>query len=125
MNKVLLSRTKGAQFLRKQIVDDIVCGYYWEEDALIRYNISANRLIAWMRKFGFKSSLKPQCTMAEQGPISIREENKQLKEEVDQLRHALKDAQMKNAYYDWIVKTAEKELGIDIEKKYDSKQYRR
>jgi hypothetical protein len=57
--KLLFSRRKEAQLLRKQIFNDLVCGYYSDEEALGYYGISPNQLIAWMRKLGLTSRLKP------------------------------------------------------------------
>jgi hypothetical protein len=51
--KLLLCRGKGAQLLRKQLINDIVCGYYSEVDAVRHYGISTNLLIAWTGQTGF------------------------------------------------------------------------
>ena len=66
--KLLLSCGKGAQLLRKQLINDIVCGYYSEEDAVRHYGVSPNRLIAWMRKLGLKSSLNPRKKISGAAP---------------------------------------------------------
>ncbi len=120
--KLLFSRRKGAQLLRKKIINDLVCGYYSEEDALRYYGISPNQLIAWMRKLGLTSRLKPNKNQAVERKLTPQEEIKQLKDQLKQTQKTLSDAQMMNGYYQQVIEVAEREFRIEIEKKSDTKQ---
>jgi hypothetical protein len=42
--ELLFSRRKGAQLLRKQLINDIVCGYYSEEDAIRYYGLNSKKV---------------------------------------------------------------------------------
>jgi hypothetical protein len=120
--ELLFSRRKGAQLLRKQLINDIVCGYYSEEDAIRYYGISPNQLIAWFRKLGLTSRLKPNKHQVVERKVSPQEENEQLKQQLKEMQRVLKDAQLKNAYYQQVIQVAEREFRIEIEKKSATKQ---
>jgi hypothetical protein len=120
--KLLFSPRKGAQLLRKQIINDLVCGYYSEEDALSYYGISANQLIAWMRRLGLTSRLKPNKNQVVERKLTPQQEIKQLKDQLKQTQKTLSDAQMMNGYYQQVIEVAEREFRIEIEKKFDTKQ---
>ena len=120
--KLLFSRRKGTQLLRKKIINDLVCGYYSEEEALRYYGISPNQLIAWMRNLGLTSRLKPNKNQVVERKLKPEEEIKQLKDQLKQTQKILSDAQMMNGYYQQVIEVAEREFRIEIEKKSDTKQ---
>lgn len=123
--KLLFSRRKGAQLLRKKIINDLVCGYYSEEDALRYYGISPNQLIAWMRKLGLTSRLKPNKNQIVEHKLTPQEEIKQLKDQLKQTQKILSDAQIMNGYYQQVIDIAEREFRIEIEKKSATKQLKK
>jgi predicted glycosyltransferase len=87
-----------------------------------RPGISANQLIAWMRKLGLTSKLKPNKNQVVERKLTPQEEIKQLKDQLKQTQKTLSDAQMMNGYYQQVIEVAEREFRIEIEKKFDTKQ---
>lgn len=125
MEHLFLYRMQEHELTMRQMVEEIKAGTLNILQAAAKYQVNRSTVKRWLAKIENegqqKVSLGPQeapKTVVEQ--IASRADK--LEGKVKELEKALKEAQMKALYYSTLVKVAEQELGIDIEKKSVTKQ---
>jgi len=125
MEHLFLYRMQEHELTMRQMVEEIKAGTLNILQAAAKYQVNRSTVKRWLAKIENeaqqKVSLGPQeapKTVIEQ--IATRADK--LEGKVKELEKALKEAQMKALYYSTLVKVAEQELGIDIEKKSVTKQ---
>ena len=125
MEHLFLYRMQEHELTMRQMVEEIKAGTLNILQAAAKYQVNRNTVKRWLAKIENeeqqRASLGPEGapkTVVEQ--IATRADK--LEGKVKELEKALKEAQLKALYYSTLVKVAEQELGIDIEKKYATKQ---
>lgn len=125
MEHLFLYRMQEHELTMRQMVEEIKAGTLNILQAAAKYQVNRSTVKRWLAKIENegqqKVSLGPQeapKTVVEQ--IASRADK--LEGKVKELEKALKEAHMKALYYSTLVKVAEQELGIDIEKKSVTKQ---
>jgi transposase len=93
--------------------------------AAAKYQVNRNTVKRWLAKI--EDEKQQQITTSpDNAPKTVVEQiatrADKLEAKVKELEKALKEAQLKALYYSTLVKVAEQELGIQIEKKSDTKQ---
>ncbi len=107
----------------RQMVEEIKGGHLSLEQAMAKYKVPTRKtVLTWLEKVKEEGRMKklknPQIPIEPTtvvGRISKKADN--LAGQVKQLKQELGDMEMKALYYESIVRMAEKELGIEIEKK--------
>jgi transposase len=125
MEHLFLYRMQEHELTMRQMVEEIKAGTLNILQAAAKYQVNRSTVKRWLAKIENeeqqRASLGP-----EEGPKTVVEQiatrADKLEGKVKELEKALKEAQMKALYYSTLVKVAEQELGIDIEKKSVTKQ---
>jgi transposase len=109
----------------RQMVEEIKAGTLNILQAATKYQVNRSTVKRWLAKIENEEQQRVP-TGPEEAPKTIVEQiatrADKLEGKVKELEKALKEAQMKALYYSTLVKVAEQELGIDIEKKSATKQ---
>lgn len=111
----------------RQMVEEINQGHLSVEQAMVKYKVLTKKtVLTWLEKVKEEQRMKklknaeiaiePTTVV---GRISQKADD--LAGQVKQLKQELGDMEMKALYYESIVRIAEKELGIEIEKKFVTK----
>ena len=107
-----------------QIISQIESGKLTKERARKVYQIKGkSAILNWMRKYA-----KPKTTFTEKSSIPMTgkdETTKELLLRIQQLERSLEDAELKAESYSKMIDIAERELKINIRKKYNTKQSKR
>lgn len=128
MEHLFLYRMQEHELTMRQMVEEIKAGTLNILQAAAKYQVNRSTVKRWLTKIENeaqqRASLGPQ-----EAPKTVVEQNAtradKLEGKVKELEKALKEAQMKALYYSTLLtllKVAEQELGIDIEKKSATKQ---
>ena len=112
-------RTNYPAFWKRKIVEVVLCGLLSEQQACEKYNLSAKKLrqwYAWYHKNRHFALSKAQ-TMKNSGKDRITE----LEAQLAAAQNKIKELELQKTKLETVLKIAEKEFDIDIEKKSGSK----
>lgn len=125
MEHLFLFRMQEHELTMRQMVEEINQGSLNILQAAAKFQVNRKTVKRWLAQVEDEKQQKataslddPPKTIVEQ--IATRADK--LEGKVKELEKALKEAQMKALYYSTLVKVAEGELGIEIEKKSVTKQ---
>ena len=109
-----------------QVCHDYLYGFETKAAVQKRYGIPSNSAIkSWLEEFGLKDSVK-SLTLKEQLSLMMAQTELQKiqteQSEIERLKKELADANLRATAYQMMIEIAEKELKIDILKKYVAKQ---
>lgn len=107
-----------------QVVQEVLSGKYSKEEARRIYGIkSKSGILEWMRKFnGQDRKNKRTITREELANMAKTRKQKSLEERILELERELSISKHKAILNEKIIDIAEKELGLEIRKKYGAKQ---
>jgi transposase len=122
MESVFLLRKDSHELRMRKMAEEILENGLSEHAARVRYQIkSIGTVRKWVRTLEDEKLLMAGNSSSKPKPPGVVQKLQQHTEDLTarlgQLEAALKEADIKGLYYEQIVRTAEKELGIDIEKK--------
>jgi len=103
---------------KKQVVDMIEEGKYSKSEIARRYQISLATIYAWMRQLG-KNKLIGKVVRVQ--TMKERDKAKELEEEIQRLRKALSETQIKYLVMESVVEAASEHYGEDLKKNFGSK----
>lgn len=125
MEHLFLYRMQEHELTMRQMVEEIKAGTLNILQAATKYQVNRSTVKRWLAKIENEEQQRAP-TSPEEAPKTVVEQiatrADKLEGKVKELEKALKEAQMKALYYSTLVKVAEQELGIDIEKKSATKQ---
>ena len=130
MDQLRLSPMQQHELTMRQMVEQIHLGKLNLDQAAVQFNVNRKTVRHWVDKVEKEAELSRQ-TAAEQPnlpptrketttpcfPSQGNEQASELRARVHALEQELEVAKFKALYYSTIVKVAEQELGVDIEKK--------
>jgi len=122
MRNVTLMRKDSHELRMRKMAEEIVENGLSEHAAKVRYQIkSLTTVRKWVRTLEDEKFLMAADSSSKPKPPGVVQKLQQhtddLATRVKQLEAALQQADIKALYYEQMVRTAEKELGIDIQKK--------
>lgn len=124
MEHLFLYRMQEHELTMRQMVEEIHQGTLNILQAAAKYQVNRNTVKRWLVKI--EDEKQQTTTSLDNAPKTVVEQiatrADKLEGKVKELEKALKEAQLKALYYSTLVKVAEQELGIQIEKKSDTKQ---
>jgi len=104
------------------VIQRVLSGEMSKEQARIAYGIAGNSsILTWMRAFGYATDSPPSLPMKNTSQPSASNEAKTLKKEIKHLHKRLELEQQRSEFYQTIIDIAEREWGISIRKKFDTK----
>ena len=129
MDHLFLLRTQAHELKMRQMVEEINLGRLTIGQAMAKFNVLARHTVRkWLDRVRHKNyqradamkqaSQQPSPTLVEQ----MAHKADELAGQVKQLKKELEQAELQVIYYTTIIRVAEQELGIAIEKKFDTKQ---
>ena len=125
MEHLFLYRMQEHELTMRQMVEEIHHGTLNILQAAAKYQVNRNTVKRWLAKIEDEKQ-QQTTTSPDNAPKTVVEQiatrADKLEGKVKELEKALKEAQLKALYYSTLVKVAEQELGIDIEKKSATKQ---
>jgi transposase len=125
MEHLFLYRMQEHELTMRQMVEEIKAGTLNILQAAAKYQVNRSTVKRWLAKIENEEQQRAS-TGPDEVPKTVVEQiatrADKLEGKVKELEKALKEAQMKALYYSTLVKVAEQELGIDIEKKSATKQ---
>lgn len=125
MEHLFLYRMQEHELTMRQMVEEIKAGTLNILQAAAKYQVNRSTVKRWLAKIENEEQHRASAGLQE-APKTVVEQiasrADKLEGKVKELEKALKEAQMKALYYSTLVKIAEQELGIDIEKKSATKQ---
>jgi transposase-like protein len=129
MDQLSLSPMQEHELTMRQMVQQIHLGKLNMDQAAIQFNVNRKTVRHWVDKVEKEAQTNqeivaelPDLPPSRKKPVTRRsqsqsEEQQQLRAKMHALEQELEEAKFKALYYSTIVKVAEQELGIDIEKK--------
>ncbi len=122
MGNVLLLRKDSHKLRMRKMAEKILENGLSEHAAKVRYQIkSITTVQKWVRTLEDEKFLmagEPSSKPKPAGVVQkLLQHSEDLTARVKQLEAALQEADIKALYYEQMIRTAEKELGIDIQKK--------
>lgn len=125
MEHLFLYRMQEHELTMRQMVEEINQGSLNILQAAAKYQVNRSTVKRWLAKIENEAQQRASIG-GQQAPKTVVEQiatrADKLEGKVKELEKALKEAQMKALYYSTLVKVAQQELGIDIEKKSATKQ---
>lgn len=104
------------------VISRVLSGEMSKEQARIHYGIGGNSAILnWMRSFGYSTDSLSSLSMKDKTPQPSPNDPEELKKQVKQLQKRLELEQQRSEFYQTMIDVAERELGIAIQKKFDTK----
>ncbi|GAB3644142.1 hypothetical protein [Spirosoma arcticum] len=129
MDHLFLLRTQAHELKMRQMVEEINLGRLTIDQAMAKYNVLTRHTVRkWLDRVRLEDKQRTQAMSqaAKQPPPTIVEQMAhkadELAGQVKQLQHELEQSQLQVLYYTTVIRVAEQELGIAIEKKSDTKQ---
>lgn len=129
MDHLFLLRTQAHELKMRQMVEEINLGRLTIPQAMAKFNVLTRHTVRkWLDRVRHENfqradamkqaSQQPPPTLVEQMALKADE----LAGQVKQLKKELQQAELQVIYYTTIIRVAEQELGIAIEKKSATKQ---
>lgn len=134
MEQLTQLRMQDHDLIMRQMVEEIHRGLFTIEQAAIKFEVNRKTVKHWLDKVeqetldqrGVSESRAQRSPRKKKTPpVSLEQASAQLLElqtKVQALERELKTANFKALYYTTLVRVAEQELGIDIEKKSGTKR---
>ena len=126
MEHLFLYRMQEHELTMRQMVEEIHHGTLNILQAAAKHQVNRNTVKRWLAKIEDEKQQQQTTTSLNNASKTVVEQiatrADKLEGKVKELEKALKEAQLKALYYSTLVKVAEQELGIDIEKKSATKQ---
>lgn len=129
MDHLFLLRTQAHELKMSQMVEEINLGRLTIDQAMAKYNVLTRHTVRkWLDRVRLEDKQRTQAMnqAAKQQPPTIVEQMAhkadKLAGQVKQLQHELEQSQLQVLYYTTVIRVAEQELGIAIEKKSATKQ---
>lgn len=102
------------------VIQRVINGEMSKEQARIYYGIGGkSAILNWMRKFGYSTVLPP--TMKNKSVKADCDDPLELKKQVKHLQKRLEIELQRSEFYQTMIDIAERELGVAIRKKSDTK----
>ncbi|UFH57919.1 helix-turn-helix domain-containing protein [Spirosoma sp. KNUC1025] len=129
MDQLRLSPMQEHELTMRQMVQQIHLGKLNMDQAAVQFNVNRKTVRHWVDKVEKEGQTNPETAselsnlssvqkkMAAPRSPSQSEDQNELRAKVHALEQELEVAKFKALYYSTIVKVAEQELGVDIEKK--------
>lgn len=116
-------RTYNDEF-KHHVIKQVITGQLTRAEAQRKYNLGGHgHITTWMRTLGYLDQIP--LPVKEQRPLAESdgdpEDSAALKKQNKELKQLLKQEQMRSEFYQQIIDTAERELGVAIRKKSDAK----
>ncbi|GAB3052249.1 hypothetical protein [Spirosoma litoris] len=129
MDHLFLLRTQAHELKMRQMVEEINLGRLTIDQAMAKFNVLTRHTVRkWLDRVRHENfqrtdamkqaSKQPPPTIVEQ----MAHKADELARQVKQLQKELEQAQTQVLYYSTVIRVAEQELGIAIEKKSATKQ---
>lgn len=129
MGHLFLLRTQARELQMRQMVEEINLGRLTVDQAMAKYKVLTRQTVTkWLERVrqeekqrtdAMKKTVKgPPPTIVEKIALKADE----LAGRVKQLERELEQSRLQTLYYKNVIRVAEQELGIAIEKKCDTKQ---
>ena len=106
---------------KQKVIQEIETRQLTPAEIVRKYDVSANIIHYWLKRFGKRHLLKKVVRVEMPGEINPTDIIKQLKKEKQQLESALAQTQLKLIAAESLVEVAEKHYRIDIKKKFGTK----
>ena len=106
---------------KQKVIQEIETRQLTPAEIVRKYDVSANVINYWLKRFGKRYLLKKVVRVEMPGEIKQTDIIKQLKQEKQQLESALAQTQLKLIAAESLVEVAEKHYKIDIKKKFGTK----
>ncbi|MEX2603316.1 MAG: hypothetical protein WD361_03895 [Gracilimonas sp.] len=104
------------------VIQRVLSGELTKDQAKIEYGIGGNSVILeWMRTFGYPTDSPSGLPMKNNTVKSTPNDPEELKKQIKQLQRRLELEQQRSEFYQSMIDIAERELGIAIRKKFDTK----
>jgi transposase-like protein len=112
--------SKYSEEFKWQVVQAVLSGKFSKEEARMAYGIKSNcAILYWMRKYSGNDDYRNIHTMAGNlGAMQDGKESNALKARIKQLEEELRRANLRADLWQTMIEVAEKQLKIDIKKKY-------
>ena len=127
MDHLFLLRTQAHELKMRQMVEEINLGRLTMDQAMAKYNVLTRHTVRkWLDRVRLEDKQRTQAMnqAAKQPPQTIVEQMAhkadELAGQVKQLQHELEQSRLQVLYYTTVIRVAEQELGIAIEKKSDT-----
>ena len=128
MDHLFLLRTQAHELKMRQMVEEINLGRLTIDQAMAKFNVLTRHTVRkWLDRVRHENiqradvmkqaSQQPPPTLVEQ----MAHKADELAGRVKQLEKELEQSQIQVRYYTTVIRVAEQELGIVIEKKFDTK----
>lgn len=129
MGHLFLLRTQAHELKMRQMVEEINLGRLTIDQAMAKYNLLTRHTVRkWLDRVRLEDKQRTQAMSqaTKQPPPTIVEQMAhkadELAGQVKQLQNELEQSQLQVLYYTTVIRVAEQELGIAIEKKSDTRQ---
>lgn len=104
------------------VIQRVVSAEMTKEQARIYYGIGGNSAILnWMRKFGYTADSPAPIAMKKKPPTGPALDPVTLKKQLKHTQKLLEREQLRSEFYQTMIDIAERELGVSIRKKSDTK----
>lgn len=112
--------SKYSEAFKWQVVQDVVTGKLTKESARQAYNIKSNcAILYWMRKFSGNNDYRQTHSLTNNvAAMHSSKEQQALKDRIKELEEELQRANLRADLWQTMIEVAEKQLQIDIKKKY-------
>jgi len=133
MDQLNLSPMQQHELTMRQMVEQIHLGKLNMDQAAVQFNVNRKTVRHWVDKVEKEAQTNQEIvselpnlpplqkkTVTPRSPLKSEDQN-ELRAKVHALEQELEVAKFKALYYSTIVKVAEQELGVDIEKKSATK----
>lgn len=133
MDQLNLSPMQQHELTMRQMVEQIHLGKLNMDQAAVQFNVNRKTVRHWVDKVEKEAQTNQEIvselpnlpplqkkTVTPRSPLQSEDQN-ELRAKVHALEQELEVAKFKALYYSTIVKVAEQELGVDIEKKSATK----
>lgn len=133
MDQLRLSPMQQHELTMRQMVEQIHLGKLNLDQASVQFEVNRKTVRHWVNKVEKEAETNPETgsqlpnqpptqkkKAAPRSPLQSEDQN-ELRAKVHALEQELEVAKFKALYYSTIVKVAEQELGVDIEKKSATK----
>jgi transposase-like protein len=104
------------------VISRVLSGEMSKEQARIHYGIGGkSAILNWMRSFGYSTDSLLPVPMKKTSLSSTTNETEALKQQVKDLQKRLELEQQRSEFYQTMIDIAEREQGVQIRKKSDTK----
>lgn len=125
MGHLFLLHRQARELQMRQMVEEINLGRLTIEQAMAKYKVLSRQTVTkWLERVRQEEKQRTMAQAPKQPPPTIVErivhKADELAGQVHQLQKQLEQAQIEVLYYKSVIRVAEQELGIAIEKKFDT-----